>query len=117
MISLRVLSLSLLVGSSVSSSCVWPDWSAEECSLPVCPDCSLVTCGQDLLQSQCPEGSILESGQLYGCCPACVKYLEYSDLCPGVSWSRDGDSVTADNIVFGDDLSPGLSEWPDKYIE
>ena len=112
------LLFSLTIGLSFSDTCVWPDtWTAEECGLPVCPDCSLVTCVEDLKQSDCPEGTYLQQDKLLGCCPACVRFLEYGDTCPGLTWTRgvDSDTAQAGNIVYGDDTSGSGNEWPSSF--
>ena len=45
------------------------------------------------------------------------RYGEYGEKCPGISWSEAGGTITDDAIVFGDDTSGVLDEWPDTFIE
>ena len=114
-----LLSLHISASLSLSDTCVRPDtWTPEECGLPVCPDCDLVTCVEDLKQSDCPEGTYLQQDKLLGCCPACVRFLEYGDTCPGLTWTRaaGGDTAEPGNIVFGEDSSDSRSEWPNSFI-
>ena len=48
------------------------------CENPVCPDCDLVDCLAELEQEMCPEGYTLTENMAFGgCCPACVKYMDF----------------------------------------
>ena len=38
-------------------------------------DCSLVDCFPNILPRDCPKGTLYEENLIWGCCPACVKYL------------------------------------------
>ena len=63
-----------------SAEVVWPqceDSLIANCtsSFPYCPDCSLVDCFPRLDPKACPKDTIYEENVLWGCCPACVKYL------------------------------------------
>ena len=68
---------------------IYEDYSLEcpldsdfNCTLPLyCPDCNLVDCIPELKQEDCPEGTILEPGLVFGgCCPACVRYLSQGNI-------------------------------------
>ena len=61
-------------------------------------------------QDDCPEGSYLEENRMLGCCPACVRYQEYADTCPGLDWDN------GDIIVHGDNAGT-IDEWPTSLIE
>ena len=62
-------------------------------------------------------GHHLEAGLLYGCCPACVRYLEYGAACPGVFW-RSGDTGEVEEVavMYGGDTAASLEQWPDTLI-
>ena len=73
--------LLIVIQSYGGSENVWPhceeDDLAVNCtsSFPYCPDCSLVDCFPRLDPKACPKDTIYEENVLWGCCPACVKYL------------------------------------------
>ena len=49
----------------------------------VCPLCQEVDCVEELAEHDCPPGHLLQEKVMFGCCPACVKYLDYAQPCPG----------------------------------
>ena len=74
--------LLIVIQSNFGSENFWPqceedDDLAVNCtsSFPYCPDCSLVDCFPRLDPKACPKDTIYEEDVLWGCCPACVKYL------------------------------------------
>ena len=69
------------------------------------------------IQWQLCAGYHLEAGLLYGCCPACVRYLEYGAACPGVFW-RSGDTGEVEEVavMYGGDTAASLEQWPDTLI-
>ena len=76
---LRGLAILGLLAPSVFGI-LWPqcDSDVSTCDNPVCPDCDLVDCFPELEQEMCPEGYALTEGFSFGgCCPACVKYMDY----------------------------------------
>eukprot|EP00091_Calanus_sinicus_P025731 TRINITY_DN9983_c0_g1_i1.p1 TRINITY_DN9983_c0_g1~~TRINITY_DN9983_c0_g1_i1.p1 ORF type:complete len:107 (-),score=17.97 TRINITY_DN9983_c0_g1_i1:22-342(-) len=54
---------------------------------------------------------------MFGCCPACVKYGGYGDICPGVQWEEQGNQAIPGNIAFGDDLSTDPNAYPLSFIQ
>merc|ERR1711971_1280446 len=64
--------------------CHWPDADPVCDAQPVCPNCDKVVCEGDILPSDCPKGTFFEAKKLFGCCPACVAYLEYAQPCVGL---------------------------------
>merc|ERR1712235_104519 len=84
-------------------SCNWPDWGPE-CGLPACPDSDKVTCVEDLKQDDYPDGYFLEQNIILGVCPACVRYKEYGDECPGINWTGDSFSPSVGNLMFGQNI-------------
>ena len=97
-------------------NCNWPNWSPE-CGQPACPTCENILCVEDLTEDDCPEGSFLTENKIFGCCPACVKYREYGEICPGVDWKDDSNKATPVGLMFGEDISSDLSTYPDSYLE
>ena len=41
----------------------------------------MVDCHPTFEKRDCPEDTIYMQNILWGCCPACVKYLEYGETC------------------------------------
>merc|ERR1712130_102882 len=69
-----------------SPDCHWPNADPEKCDAqPVCPDCEKVVCEGDIQPGDCPKGTFFEAKKLFGCCPACVAYLEYAEPCVGLT--------------------------------
>lgn len=46
-----------------------------------CPACHLVDCFPTFEPGDCPEDTLYQPTMLHGCCPACVKYLDYGETC------------------------------------
>ena len=105
---LLMLSVSLLV-SVVPALAQWPALSS------LCPPCEKVRCVEDLEDQDCPEGHYLVDNIMFGCCPACVKYLEYSQPCPGVLW-LDNDAWLDVSVTYGETQAEDLGHWPDSLI-
>ena len=69
----------VLSGPGSGSSNIWPQCEVDEsCTkeLPYCPDCSLVDCLPMFGPSDCPKDTLFVENVLWGCCPACVRYLK-----------------------------------------
>lgn len=69
----------------LETSNLWPQCEQDEsCAneFPYCPDCSLVDCLPHFGPADCPKGSEFVENVLWGCCPACVRYLK-----AGKTWS------------------------------
>ena len=62
----------LLVSLSIVSCCTGHE---------NCPDCETVQCYPAFDKSDCPDGYMFRPNVIFGCCPACVKYLELGDSC------------------------------------
>ena len=91
---------------------VWVSVAAQ-----VCPPCEEVECVEELTQYDCPDGHHLVDHVIFGCCPACVKYLDYSQPCPGVLWLDDDEDFTDDSIVYGEKVDgDDILHWPDSLV-
>jgi len=100
-------------------------WSED----PGCPDCSKIRCESDLQEADCPDDTILAPNALFGCCTACVKYLEYGSPCPGLYTEEPGvENITMKWKEYSStnghgqvDVSTGKYDferlyYPDKFI-
>eukprot|EP00092_Neocalanus_flemingeri_P017848 GFUD01019312.1.p1 GENE.GFUD01019312.1~~GFUD01019312.1.p1 ORF type:complete len:616 (-),score=163.54 GFUD01019312.1:35-1882(-) len=114
-----VLGLQCVLSQVPSPSCVWPDWTPD-CGQPACPDCRQIRCVEELSQDDCPGGTFLADKKMFGCCPACVKYQDYGQICPGVDWENTGNvfdgTANPTSISYGDDSSGDLTSYPDTFI-
>ena len=82
-----------------------------------CPACETVRCVEELEEQDCPPGFYLQDNVMFGCCPACVKYLEYSQACPGVLWLGE-DQTTDVSLAYREtaETDHDLDHWPDSLI-
>ena len=81
-----------------------------------CPSCEQVLCVEELAQSDCPQGLHLQENVMFGCCPACVEYLEYGQPCPGVQW-EDGNPLIDLYLVYGEPTeTDSLFHWPNSLV-
>jgi hypothetical protein len=77
-----VLGLILSTESSLQKAKdLWPQCEADTCGGQICPDCSLIDCHPKFEANDCPEDSVYIDDIIWGCCPACVKYLDQGDQC------------------------------------
>ena len=81
-----------------------------------CPPCGEVRCVEDLQAEDCPEGHLVDQ-VMFGCCPACVKYLEYGQPCPGVLWLEEDETLDV-SLAYGDtaEADYDLEHWPDSLV-
>lgn len=91
------------------------DWSSVEAK---CPDCEKIKCMDELVEEDCPTGTRLIQNVMFGCCPACLKYLRHGEACPGFFgtdtpklkykefWSTHGDGLSQEATAY----------YPDEYI-
>ena len=77
----------------------------------------MFSCIDELSQADCPDGSFLTENKMFGCCPACVKYGAYGDICPGIHWDEQENEAIPGNIAFGDDLSKDPRSYPGTFIQ
>jgi len=96
----------------------------------LCPDCSKVKCGLELVEDDCPPGTVLTPNMLFGCCPACVKYLDFGEPCPGIfskgnyqnpfyiSWGQYVSTNGANYVqVWNPDYYPDYEEYEFEYYD
>ena len=92
--SLQLLIFVFLMSSTRGNTCVWPDTWSPDCGLPACPDCDLITCVENLDQDDCPDGFYLQDKMMLGCCPACVRkddFTNVNSISMSQHFSRDSD--------------------------
>ena len=88
----------VIFGQSTEPEVVWPQCEEfQNCtdSFPYCPDCSLVDCFPKFNRQDCPKETVYEENLIWGCCPACVKYLQNGTL----PFDRKR-TVTKNNLIF-----------------
>ena len=91
-------------------SCIFSD----ENSNTVCPDCTLVDCFPTLEPRDCPQNTIYMQNILWGCCPACVKFLDYNDICEVSDATL---AATTENIPCFDDGQEDLRVLKSSILE
>ena len=70
---------------------------------------------EELAEHDCPPGHHLQEKVMFGCCPACVKYLDYAQPCPGLLWLEDTSNEVA--LVYGEVSEfDDMSHWPDSLV-
>lgn len=93
----------------------WPDFCDSQGQ--ACPSCQQVDCFPTLLPQDCPEDTLYLPDVVYGCCPACVKYLDYHDICAMeyvdlLTETEKLPCTTADIRAFKSQTSSPSSDWP-----
>ena len=110
-VSNKMLTCRWLTVVSVVLLC-WPPLSQ---GAQVCPLCQEVDCVEELAEHDCPPGHHLQEKVMFGCCPACVKYLDYAQPCPGLLWLEDTSNEVA--LVYGEVSEfDDMSHWPDSLV-
>ena len=46
-----------------------------------CPQCDMLDCHPTFEARGCPDDTMFEENVIWGCCPACVKYLDFDEIC------------------------------------
>ena len=57
-------------------------WLTEtEINNETCPSCQWVDCFPAFEPGDCPENTIFQNNVIWGCCPACISYLDFGETC------------------------------------
>ena len=75
---LFVITIKLEISFSDSTD-IW--LTEKEANTETCPSCQKVDCFPVFEPTDCPENTIFQDNVIWGCCPACVSYLDFDDTC------------------------------------